>query len=447
MKKMNKSEKVKSPLLENDGFKSVLSSLISIVIGLLVGGIITLVIALTSEEITFKAGIEGIKLIFFGLFSTGRDAAGELTFGFNPVNIGNLFFRATPIIMTGLSVAIAFKTGLFNIGASGQYLMGTAATLYVALSIPTSVVPAWIVWILAFLAGLLAGALWGAIPGLVKAYLNINEVLACIMTNWIAANLVTWFFENSPLRNGSESGKIGYIMPTTANGVATAKFGLDKLFPGSQVNAGILVTVIFAVIVYIIIYKTTLGFELKACGSNKEAAKYAGIKGKRMIVLSMALAGSLSGGAAALYYLSGNTEFFWSTYQSLPSEGFNGIPIALLASNNPIAVIFSGCFMSMLNIAGQQLKNLTAYNEYITDIIIAAIVYLSAFSLVIKHFISARIKKRAIAAAAKEGNGTTAPVNTNADDEILDDAQTSAENLQDVTESDTENEEEKEDNK
>lgn len=411
--KMSFKEKLVA-LYKKDATKSVLSSLISILIGMVVGGIIIIAVALSNDEITLKAGFEGLKLVFFGIFSTGRDAAGELTFGFNPVNIGNLLFRATPIILTGLSVAIAFKTGLFNIGAPGQFLMGTAATLLLALKIPTTVVPAFLVWIIAFIGGMLAGALWGAIPGIVKAYLKINEVLACIMTNWIAANIVTWIFEDSDLRNGAESGKIGYIMKTTANGVATAKLGLDKIFAGSQVNAGIFIAVIMAVLVYILITKTTLGYELKACGHNRDAAEYAGIKSQRMIVLSMAIAGALSGAAASLYYLSGNTELFWSTYQSLPAEGFNGIPIALLASNNPIAVIFSGCFMSMLNIAGQQLKNLTAYNEYITDIIIAAIVYLSAFSLVIKTVISSKGKKK------KEAElQPSAQVNTKADENII----------------------------
>ena len=144
--------------------------------------------------------------------------------------------------------------------------------------------------------------------------------------------------------------------------------------------------------------RTTFGYALKSCGANRYAAKYAGINDKRCIILSMALAGGLSGAAAALYWLSGNTEFFWSTYQSLPTEGFNGIPVALLAANNPVAVIFTGCFMSMLNIAGLQIKNLTAYNEYLTDIIIAIIVYLSSFSLVIKLWLSGRTKKAAAAA-------------------------------------------------
>ncbi|MGN0443752.1 MAG: ABC transporter permease [Acutalibacteraceae bacterium] len=392
---MEKKQSAFKSILNKDGTKSIISSLVSILAGMLVGGIIVLIVGLTNKTISVSGALEGIKLIFFGLFSTGRDAAGNLSFGFNAANIGNMLFRATPIILTGLSVAVAFKTGLFNIGASGQYLMGTAASLYIALSIPTGKVPAFIVWILAFLGGMLAGAIWGAIPGLVKAYLNINEVLACIMTNWIAANLVTWFFESSSLRNTDEYGKASYIKKTVANAVSTSKLGLDKIFKGSQVNAGIIIAIIIAIAVFILLSKTTLGYELKACGSNRHAAKYAGIKDKRNIVLSMAIAGALSGAGAALYYLAGNTEFFWSTYQSLPAEGFNGIPVALLAYNNPIGVIFSGCFMSMLNISGQQLKTLTAYNEYITDIIIASIVYLSAFSLVIKMLISGRKKKKA----------------------------------------------------
>ena len=380
-------------LYEKDGTKKVLSSLISIVAGLLVGGIAVLVVGLCNEKISLSGAWDGIRIIFAGIFSTGRDAAGELTWGFNAVNLGNMLFRATPLIMTGLSVAVAFKTGLFNIGAPGQYLISTMVTLMVALSIPSSAVPAGVIWVLAFLAGCLSGALWGAIPGLVKALLNINEVLACIMTNWIAANLVTWMFDISNFKNMVESTKSGYIYKTTFNGVATPKLGLDKLFPGSQVNGGIIIAIIMAILVYIMLEKTTFGYELKACGANRHAARYAGIRDKRNIVCSMAIAGAMAGAAGALYYLSGNTEFFWTTYQSLPSEGFDGIAVALLAVNNPIGVIFTGIFMSLLSIAGLQLTNLTAYNEYITDVIIAVIVYLSAFSLVIKLWISRRKKE------------------------------------------------------
>ena len=286
------------------------------------------------------------------------------------------------------------KPILFSIGSFDIYGYG----LMIALGIPAGTLPGWLLWLLAFLGGIVAGALWGCIPGLLKAFLNINEVLACIMTNWLAANIVTWSFDVSNLKNVVEGTKTGYVYKTTygltqvdgawtyveGNGIATAKLGLNQIFTGSQINGGILVAIIFAIAMYIMINKTTLGYELKACGSNRHAARYAGINDKRNIVLSMAIAGSLAGGGAALYWLSGNTEFFWSTYQALPAVGFNGIPVALLAVNNPIGVVFAGIFMAMLNIVGQNLTGYTAYNEYITDVIISVIVYLSAFSLMIQ---------------------------------------------------------------
>ena len=408
-----------SPLLKKDGVRSVLATILSIVIGLLVGSILVFVVAVFDQKLTIASAWEGVRLVFAGILSTGRSAAGALTWGYNSTNLGNMLFRATPLILTGLSVSVAFKTGLFNIGAPGQYLMGTCATLVIALSIPSGAIPSGLIWILAFLGGILAGAIWGAIPGLVKAFLNINEVLACIMTNWIAANIVTWIFDGSQFRNVVEGTKTGYIYKTAygltqvdgawtyvdGNGVSTAKMGLDKLFPNSQVNGGIVIAIIIAILIYILMSKTTLGYELKACGSNRHAARYAGIRDKRNIVLSMAISGALAAAGASLYYLAGNTEFYWTTYQALPAVGFNGIPVALLAANNPIAVIFTGIFMAMLDIAGLQLTNLTAYNEYITDVIIAAIVYLSAFSLVIKMLFDRR-KKEKVTPVSDTGNDT-----------------------------------------
>ena len=368
---------------EKEGTQKLLASLLSIVIGLTVGAIVVAIVGLTKSTIGVKGAWDGVRMIFIGLLSTGREG-GALTWGFNPTSWGNMLFRATPLIMTGLSVAVANKTGLFNIGAPGQYLMGTLVSLSIALGIPSETMAPGLIWVLAFLGGAAAGALWGAIPGMLKAFLNINEVLACIMTNWLAANLVTWLFDISNFKNMAEGTKTGYIYKTTFNNVATPKLGLDKIFVDSQVNGGIIVAVIFAIAMYIMLSKTTLGYQLKACGSNRHAARYAGINDKRNIVLSMSIAGSLAGAGAALYWLSGNTEFFWSTYQSLPAVGFNGIPVALLAVNNPIGVIFTGVFMAMLDIVGQNLTGYTAYNEYITDVIIAVIVYLSAFSLVIR---------------------------------------------------------------
>ena len=383
---------------EKEGTRKVLASLLSIFIGLTVGPIVVAIIGLTKDNITINGMLDGVRLIYAGILCTGRNATGQLSWGFNASALGNMLFRATPLIMTGLSVAVANKTGLFNIGAPGQYLMGTMATLMIALGIPAGTMPGWALWLLAFLGGTLAGALWGCIPGMLKAFLNINEVLACIMTNWLAANVVTWAFDVSNFKNMVEGTKTGYVYKTTygltqvdgvwtyveGEGIATAKLGLDKIFAGSQVNGGILVSIVFALVMYVLINKTTLGYELKACGSNRHAARYAGINDKRNIVLSMAIAGALSAAGAALYWLSGNTEFFWSTYQALPAVGFNGIPVALLALNNPVGVVFSGIFMAMLDIVGQNLTGYTAYNEYITDVIISVIVYLSAFSLVIQ---------------------------------------------------------------
>ena len=414
----------KESFFDKAGTRSVLASLVAILVGMLAGGVIILIVGLTNPALGIKGAWEGIRLVVAGLFATGRSPSGSLTFGFNSASFGNMLFRAVPLIMTGLSVALGNKAGLFNIGAPGQYLAGTAASLFVALSVPTNVVPTWLVWIIALLTGMVAGALWGAIPGMLKAYLNINEVLACIMTNWIAANAVTWVFDVSNLKNVLEGTKSGYIYKTSTlindvvidgvrstvgasipegaqlvasrGGVATGKMGLDSIFVGSQVNGGILVAILLAVFIYILLSKTTLGYQLKACGANRYAARYAGIQDRRNIVLTMAMAGALAAAGGALYYLSGNTEFFWNTYQSLPAEGFNGIPVALLAINNPLGVVFSAIFMSMLQICGQKLTELTAYNEYITNVIIAVIVYLSAFMLVIKMWIGKLRKGKAV---------------------------------------------------
>ena len=397
-------------LYKKDGTQKLLASLISILIGLAVGAMVIVVVGLAKHTIGIKGVWDGVRLIFFGILSTGREA-GKLTWGYNAQALGNMLFRAMPLVMTGLSVALANKTGLFNIGAPGQYLMGTMATLMIALGIPAGTLPGWVIWLLAFLGGMLAGALWGAIPGMLKAFLNINEVLACIMTNWVAANVVTWAFDVSNFKNMVEGTKTGYVYKTTYGltqvdgvwtyvegmGISTPKMGLDLLFPNSQVNGGILIAALLAVGVYILLNKTTLGYELKTCGSNRHAARYAGINDKRNIVLSMAIAGALSAAGAALYWLSGNTEFYWNTSQSLPAIGFNGIPVALLAVNNPIAVIFSAIFMAMLNIVGNTLSGLTAYNEYITDVVISVIVYLSAFALVVRMWLTGR-RKKALAA-------------------------------------------------
>lgn len=387
-----------------DSLKTVASSLISILIGIIFGGVLLFIVSLfNSDTMSPTTAWEGFRIVLAGIFNTGRDldAGGVLTFGFNSRLFGDMLFRATPLIMTGLSVALAYKTGLFNIGAPGQYLMGTMSAIVVALSLDTSKIPAGLVWILAFLTAAVAGALWGCIPGFFKAFLNVNEVITSIMTNWIAANLVTIIFDNSKFRNMTDYGKVGYTLKLNSNGVASPKMGLDKLLGGSNANVGIVIAIVIAIFIYIMINKTTFGYELKACGSNKFAAKYAGMNEKRNIVLSMAIAGALSGIGAALYYLQGDIEFFWNTSMTLPNEGFNGIPVALLAICNPIGTVFAGLFMAYLTISGNQLSAFTPYNEYMASIIVAVIVYLSAFSLFFKGLLEKK-KKHADKSSAND---------------------------------------------
>ena len=201
----------KKSFIQNDAVQSILSSLIAIFIGLAVGAVVILIVGCVNADIGISGAMEGVRIVFGGLFSTGRSASGALSWGFNGTNIGHMLFRATPLIMTGLSVATAYKSGLFNIGAPGQYLMGTLVSLSVALGIPSDKLHPILIWLIAFVAGTLAGALWGMIPGALKAFMNINEVLACIMTNWIAANLVTWLFDISNFKNVVENTKSGYI--------------------------------------------------------------------------------------------------------------------------------------------------------------------------------------------------------------------------------------------
>ena len=381
---------------ETDRVKTVTSSLISIGVGLLFGCLVLLIFSGYKgggNQITFSSCWKAMQLVFLGGFNTGTNANNALVYGWNGKNIGDTLFKAMPLIMTGLSVAVAFKTGLFNIGAPGQYLMGTMTALVVALAIPSSAVPPFLIWIIAFLSAMVVAALWGSIPGIFKAFLNVNEVITCIMCNWIAANLVTAAFDKETgifkiFLDPSGTKNRAYVYKSSFNNVSTIKLGLDKIFPGSQVNAGILIAILIAVVMFVLINKTTFGYELKACGSNKNAAKYAGIKAKRNIIISMSMAGAMAGAGAALYYLSGNTEFAWETYQALPAIGFNGIPVALLAINNPVGVIFTAVFMAYLDVCGMQIKYMTTYNEYIASIISAVIVYFSAFSLVIKQWLS-----------------------------------------------------------
>ena len=368
------------------GLKSLSASLLCIFGGIFVGFVVLVLLSIFNPRIGFAEAVRGILIVLGGPFSGGGNSLFQL---------GNMLFNATPLILTGLSACIAFKTGLFNIGAPGQYLMGAMVTLIVSLSIPSTAVPSPVIWILALICGTLAGALWGAIPGFFKAYLNVNEVIVCIMTNWIAANVVSWVFNGSKFINVAES-KVNFIMKTEVNNITTATFGLDKIFSGGSVvsyaDASIFLAICVAIALYIVMNKTTFGYELKACGYNRDGAKYAGMNEKRNLLLAMAIAGGLAAMGASIWCLNGHQDFKWETYQTLPVDGFNGIPAALLAGNNPIGIIFTAIFLKYINVGGSNLAANTAFNEYVSQLMVAMIVYFSGFARYISMLLSTKKK-------------------------------------------------------
>ena len=349
---------------DNLGF---LSSLFAIIVGLLVGFIILLI----SNPSQAAAGFVTI-------------ITGPVTHGMK--GIGQVFYYATPIILTGLSVGFAFKTGLFNIGASGQFIIGGFAAVYVGIKC-SSLGP--VQWVVALVAAVIAGMIWGAVPGIFKAFFNVNEVISCIMMNYIGMYLVNFLVSN----NTGLYDKIRNYSKDVAKTANVPKMGLDKLFAGSSINGGFIISVIAVIVIYIILQKTIFGYELKAAGFNADASKYAGMNEKRNIILSMAIAGALSALAGGLLYLAGSGKHI-VIEDLLASEGFTGISVALLGLSNPIGVLFAGLFIAYITAGGFYLQLLNFSTEII-DIIIAVIIYFSAFSLFVRGFILKIKKNRA----------------------------------------------------
>lgn len=342
-------------LLKKDGASSFVSALAAVVMGLIVGFIVLLVASPSNA-------LSGFGMIVTGGLSDMK-------------NFGQVLYYATPIIMTGLSVAFANKTGLFNIGGAGQYMVGAFVAVYIGVK--WTFLPAGLHCLVAVLGAALAGALWGAVPGLMKAYCNVNEVISCIMMNYIGLNLVNLLVRQTIFNSAYNQS----YQP--ADSAELPKLGFDKIFVAgatpSSVNAGIVIAILIGMVMYVVINRTKFGYELKACGLNREAARYAGINEKRSIVLSMVIAGALAGIGGALYYLSGAGTGIAIT-EELAAEGFNGIPVALLGMSNPIGSIFAGIFISYLKVGGQAMQSLGLAPQII-DIITSVIIYFAAFAL------------------------------------------------------------------
>lgn len=347
-------------------YVGALSSVFAIVIGLLVG----LVVLLICNPAQAFPGFATIL-------------TGALTHGMK--GVGQVFYYATPIILTGLSVGFAFKTGVFNIGTPGQFLVGAFGAVYVGIL--------WdrlggIHWVVALLASVVMGALWGLIPGILKAYFNVNVVISCIMMNYIGLFAVNWTVKSyKPLFNTMRN--------ESKNVAATAqipKLGLDKLFPGSSVNGGIIIAILVVILIYILLNKTTFGYELKAVGYSPDAGKYAGINEKRNIIASMLIAGAIAGLGGGLLYLAGTGKHI-EVKDVLGSEGFTGISVALLGLSHPIGVLFAGIFIAYLTAGGFYLQ-LFEFSTEIIDIIVAVIIYFSAFALIVRTLIGKLNEKR-----------------------------------------------------
>ncbi len=351
-------------LLNSYGLSSFIASFSAIIIGLIFGLIILLI---TNPNQAFA----GFRTILLGGLS-GKAK------GF-----GNIFYIATPLIMTGLSVGFAFKTGLFNIGASGQLIVGAYVSVIIGVYCP-QLGP--FQWVVAILGGMVAGAIWASVAGLLKAFLNVNEVITCIMMNYIGMHMVNTLVVHTvydKLRNQSLNVAESASIPT---------MGFDTLFKGSSLHAGFLIALLAAVIIHIILKKTVFGYELVACGYNPEASKYAGINAKRNIVLSMTIAGALSGIAGGLMYLASTGKHI-EVLDILANEGFMGIPVALLGLSNPVGIVLSAIFIGYITLGGFYMQ-LYDFVPEIIDIIIASIIYFSAFALIVKNFLSRFQDKR-----------------------------------------------------
>ncbi len=359
----NKSKFELKNVIHSKGFSSFSSALMAIFLGLIFGFFVMLAAAPGNA-------LAGFNYIIFG--------------GFN--RIGDVFYFATPILMTGLAVGFAFKMGLFNIGASGQYTMGMFFALYVGFMWE---LPSGIHWIVAILAGMLGGMLWGFIPGIFKALLNVNEVITSIMFNYIGMYLVDMLIQGNSIMYVADKARTKYLPAS----VQIPRLGI----PGSNVNFGIIFAMLIGIILYIVLQKTTFGYELKATGFNKYASEYAGMKGKTNIIITMVIAGGLAGLGGAFSILApsaiAGSSMTYEPINIIAANGFNGIAVALLGNSHPIGIIFSSAFISHIQ-RGGTLASLVGYKPEIIDVVIAVIIYFSAFAMIMNATLAKFIKNR-----------------------------------------------------
>ena len=355
--------------LASDTFKSIASAVICALVGIVVGFIILLII---NAEHAPKA----ISVILKN-FMYYKSNAKKFYY------LGQTLVKAVPLVLCGIAVLFAYKSGMFNIGVAGQYCVGIGISLWCAL--------AWhLPWWVCLLCAVVCASLWASIAGLLKAFCNVNEVIAGIMLNWISLYLVNVLMQNERVMNISKSET--FSIAATSPGSLLPTLGLGALFHDNEyVSIAIPLTILVAVLINILLKKTVLGYELRATGLNKHAAKYAGMRDKKNLILTMAVSGAIAGLAAALFYLTDIQP--WKTSSTVPAMGFNGIAVAFLGELNPIGVIFSGYFIQHITQGGSFIDT-KYFNPQIADLISSIIIYSCAFMFLFKTQISKLIDGR-----------------------------------------------------
>ncbi len=376
---MNNNEKSKGSLLRNGAVQSLIASVICIIIGLLIGYVVLLIIN--------PAGAAGAIVAILKNFMYYPSAVKATQY------FGSTLVKACPLLLCSLSVLFAYKVGLFNIGAAGQYVAGAGACLYFALGFKMP-------WYVCVLAAIVVAAALAAISGILKAYCNVNEVISCIMLNWISLYVVNMLLSTVK----DPSSPYSLALGSTNAAAALPTLGLEKLFANNKyVSIALPLSVIVAILVWILLEKTKLGYELKATGLNKQAAKYCGMKEKYNIILTMVIAGALAGLGASFYYLTG-VEQWAVTQTSVPGMGFNGIAAAFLGGLHPIGAIFSSYFIQHITSGGAYVDK-SMYCSQISDFISALIIYLCGFVFFFKLWMNRMLDKRDEKRAMKEEKG------------------------------------------
>ena len=359
---------MKKNLLKNNGVQSLLASLACVVLGMLIGYIVLLFINPDG------AG-EAISTVMKNFLTYSRpDTQAKY--------LGNTLVKTAPLLMCALAILFAYKVGLFNIGAAGQYCAGTALSLYAALAWGWS-------WLPCMLLAMVGGALLGAVSGLLKSYCNVNEVISGIMLNWIVLYLT-----NMLLTNVKEvASPYTVVLADTNPRAVLPSLGLGALFNDNKyVGLALPLSVVIAILVWVVLEKTRFGYELRATGNNKNAAKYCGMAEKRNIILTLAISGALAGLGASMFYLTGY-EQWQCTASSVPGMGFNGIAAAFLGGLHPIGTILASFFIQHITAGGAYVDK-TMYCAQISDLIAAVIIYLCGFVLFMKYAMNTAIARR-----------------------------------------------------